>query len=243
MRAGAFTLIEVMVVVLIVAAVGALVVPSLVGRLAGTRLEEASRAIGYAGALASAESMRTGEVVLLVAELDPNARGGPEWVLYAEPVGAEGVSGALRSPDGPDEAPPRAPEDVPERLELVSFADVDIRREPDLSALVGPGGGMEPMRGDEEWPGAAAEGEAGRGVVERRRRVLGACFPDGSVRAGPVVYLVPERGGGQLSVRLESMAGRVEVRAVDEEALLLGEEAEAGAPVRPTPAERAGGER
>ncbi|VAX37747.1 hypothetical protein MNBD_PLANCTO03-110 [hydrothermal vent metagenome] len=231
MRRGAFTLIETMIVVLIVAAISAIFLPTIAARMTDSKLGHASRSIEAGAALAAAEAMKRSTIVAYVAE-----QWGEEWVLWAEDVEAAEVGRLLRASEPGADLPPDARET--RREELASFSGVRLTDvlPPARDAMPGPGriGGA----GEEvstEVLGADIFGAAG---VEPKRYVLGVFFADGSCRAGPAMYLVAEDGTREV-VRLQPLTGRVETRrlsSVSEEIEQL-EEAEEAEPMVPMPEE------
>ncbi len=242
MRRGAFTLIETMIVVLIVAAISAIFVPTIAARMTAGKLGHAGRSIESGAALAAAEAMKRSTIVAYVAE-----QWGDEWVLYAEDVEA-GQAGALLRRGGPglDDMPPEERES--RRQELASFAGVQLTD-------------MLPPARDEAF-GPAPIGGTGEGVstkttamvgeypfnaagVGHERFVLAVFFADGSCRAGPTMYLVAEDGTREV-IRLHPLTGRIETRrlsSVNEEIDHLDEAGETDelmpTPEKPRPREPA----
>lgn len=213
MRSRAFTIIELMVVVLIVTAISAIIIPGLAARVAGSRLDGAVRAVEFGAALASGEAMRRGEIVALVAERDRDG----SWVLWAETVAPDRAASVLSPEDGEsgpmEEVPPEGGE-RPARTEVGSFAGVELSREVRPPAMAGAPGPMEAGVADQEpFGGEGAEEPFGGRSPERW--VLGVFFPDGSARAGATVYLASEDGREQRSVRVRALAGGVESAVVN----------------------------
>ncbi|MDQ7013745.1 MAG: type II secretion system protein [Planctomycetota bacterium] len=213
MRVRAFTILEIMIVVLIVTAISAVVIPTLVGRVAESKLGGAVRAVEFAAALAAAEAMQRGEVVAFVAERD-----GEAWVLYAEPIEPERIGSVFVRASGdelfepmPDEGQPRP------RVELASFEGVEIRDQPVLRMSPGMGGvggfDEDPFATDAE--GDEADAERFGLDVPTARWVLGVFFADGSARPGPTVYLIVDDGREQRSARLRPLTGGIDVATVD----------------------------
>ncbi|MFG0258722.1 MAG: type II secretion system protein [Phycisphaerales bacterium JB041] len=217
MRGRAFTIIEIMVVVLLATAISAVLIPTLVGRVTGSKLDGAASAIRFGAALAAAEAKRNGEITVFVAEQD-----GEEWVLYAEPIEPERIVTVFAQ--DPLEMLPEegAEEDMPrrKRVEVASFDGVEIREEPLVALLP-----------SEESDGASAEelfgvvpGEEGGeedlglgfGAGEAPRRwVFGVFFADGTARPGPTLYLSADDGRRQRSVRVRPLTGTVQIDPVD----------------------------
>lgn len=217
MRVRAFTIVEVMVVVLIVTAVSALLIPTLLGRVAGSKLSGAARALEFGAALASAEAVERGRIVACVAE-----REGETWVLFGEVIDADRI-GAYLTDDASD--PFAAPEPAIEadvfdaetgertiRVEFASFDGVVLADEPLPLTMLEDGSEVVDeatlaMLAAQEEAEAAAFGE----VETVSRWVVGVFFPDGSVRPGRKLYLRDEAGRLEREVRLRPLTGGLEV--------------------------------
>ena len=218
MRGRAFTIIEIMVVVLLASAISAILIPTLVGRVTGSKLDGASSAIRFGATIAGAEAKRNGEMTVFVAERD-----GSEWVLYAEPIEPAQIETVLghgsfdRSPEEmPEEELPRR-----KRVEVAAFDGVDIRGERLVALLP-----EEESDGVsvEELFGVVPESEedddfglgAGPGAGESPRRwVFGVFFADGSARPGRTLFLTADGGRRQRSVRMRPLTGTMQIETVD----------------------------
>ncbi|MCC7388217.1 MAG: prepilin-type N-terminal cleavage/methylation domain-containing protein [Phycisphaerales bacterium] len=207
MRRG-FTLLETMIVVLIVTAISAIVLPGLASRAASGRIGHAAQSLESGAALAAAEAMERGVIVALVAE-DWDG----QWVLWAEDVEPERL-GEVLAPRG--DLPPLPPEeDRTRRVELASFDGVELTDELPPVALGPEEGGPGMGSGPAEEPDLSEEEEP-LPPGEHERFMLGVFFPDGSCRAGPAVYLVAEDGRRRV-VRFSPLTGRVDVRVLPQE--------------------------
>lgn len=218
MRGRAFTIIEIMVVVLLATAISAILIPTLVGRVTGSKLDGASSAIRFGAAIAGAEAKRNGEMTVFVAE-----RNGNEWVLYAEPIEPAQIEAVLGrgSLDGlPEEMPE---EELPrrKRVEVGSFEGVDIREERLVASL--PEEESDGVSAEELF-GVVPESEedddfgfgAGSGAGESPRRwVFGVFFADGSARPGRTLFLTADEGRRQRSVRMRPLTGKMQIETVD----------------------------
>lgn len=245
MRRG-FTLLETMIVVLIVTAISAIILPSLASRATDGRLGLASRSLESGAALAAARAMERGTIVALVAE-----DWGGEWVLWAEDVEPERVGEVLASGGGDPASAPVDPRTV-QRVELASFDRVELTDR--LPALVDSlTGEPDGAAGNDAAGAEGADGPAGSvgeeasllAPGEHERHVLGVFFPDGSCRAGPAVYLLAEDGRREV-VRFSPLTGRVDVRGLPstlEEAEQQAARESAGAPLPETGTGDAGGRR
>lgn len=218
MRVRAFTIIEIMVVVLLATAISAILIPTLVGRVTGTKLDGAASAIRFGAAIAAAEAKRNGEMTVFVAERD-----GDEWVLYAEPIEPERITTVFGTePLGmpPEEMPE---EELPrrKRVEVASFDGVDIR-DARLVALL-PEEESDGVSAEELF-GVVPESEQeidlglgfGPGAGETPERwVFGVFFADGTARPGPTLYLSADDGRRQRSVRMRPLTGTMQIETVD----------------------------
>lgn len=238
MRGRAFTIIEIMVVVLLASAISAILIPTLVGRVTGSKLDGASSAIRFGAAIAAAEAKRNGEMTVFVAEKD-----GAEWVLYAEPIEPEQIETVLgrRSIDGLPEELPEEESPQRKRVEVGSFEGVEIRDERLVALLP-----EEESAGvsAEELFGVVPESEegddfgmgVGPGVGDSPERwVFGVYFADGSARPGRVLFLVADEGRRQRSVRMRPLTGSMQIEPVDAFAEAPAEEGgeEVGVPPPP----------
>lgn len=241
MRVRAFTIIEIMIVVVIVTAISAVVLPTLVGRVAETELGGAVRAMDFAATLAAGEAMQRGEMMAFVAERDDH-----EWVLYAEPIKPEqiGTVFARSSDDVPPD--PMSEDGQPRRrVELASFEGVEIRERPVLLTAAGVDG-TDPL-GEDPFAAVLEDEETldrHLGLdVPTERWVLGVFFADGSARPGPTVYLVVDEGRQQRSVALRALTGGIEAETIDpfgegptEDGAGKSDESDADEPLMPPPA-------
>lgn len=247
MRGRAFTIIEIMVVVLLASAISAILIPTLVGRVTGTKLDGASSALRFGAAIAGAEAKRNGEMTVFVAEKD-----GDEWVLYAEPIEPGQIESVLGrdSLDAPPEEMPE--EDLPQRkrVEVGSFDGVEIR-DARLVALLpeeeADGVSAEELFG--EMPESEQDIDFGIGSGpdaggSPQRWVFGVFFADGSARPARRLYLIADGGRRQRSVRLRPLTGTMQIEPVDSFAEAPIEEGDDEAVVPPVPVpggEAAGG--
>lgn len=209
MRRGAFTILEVIIVVAIVAAISAVVLPALASRVVEGRTGHAIRAVEAAVVMARVEAVERGEMVALVAE-----RIGDEWVLFAEPFDPHGAS---EEHSGPFEPPPEA------RTELIGFAGVRLS------------GGL-PEVGSEESPSAEIVGTqdpmldselAPEAMPEPERLRIGLFFPDGGCRSPEPVYLL-SAGGARHVLRVRPLTGKADVRRLPDERTEASRQREAG---------------
>jgi len=224
MRRGAFTLVEVIVVVALITSIAAIVLPSLASRIVSGRAGHAVRAIESAVVLASAQAMRRGEIVELVAERDRD-----EWVLYAQEPALGGMEEDDPTVDGATGLP-RTLTTAGWRVELVSFSGVE------LSAVL-PESGEERLDGATEDLGLASD-PLGLPVGREAPPLwlsLGFFFPDGVCRAKSPLYVVSS-DGLRRAIHLRPLTSRVDVRVLptaEEEArqAASADEAEALVPV------------
>jgi hypothetical protein len=212
MHRGAFTLLETMIVVLIVAAISAIFLPSIAARVTDGKLGHASRSIEAGAAIAAAEAMEGGTIIAYVAE-----KWGDDWVLWAEEVAPAEIGELLRPTDAGLDVPPDERETT--RTELASFEGVGLTDllPPAPDALIGPSalGGT----GEDFSVNSGIDDTFDAGWGERERFVLAVFFADGSCRAGPTMYLVADDGERE-SIHIRPLTGRVRVRrlpSIDEE--------------------------
>lgn len=247
MRGRAFTIIEIMVVVLLASAISAILIPTLVGRVTGTKLDGASSVLRFGAAIAGAEAKRNGEMTVFVAEKD-----GDEWVLYAEPI-EPGQIEAVLGRSSLDVLPEETPEeDLPrrKRVEVGSFDGVEIR-ETRLVALLpeeeADGVSTEALFGDMPEPAEDADFGFGLGpgaFGSPQRWVFGVFFADGSARPARTLYLIADGGRRQRSVRMRPLTGTMQIEPVDsfaEAPIEEGDDEAAVPPISVPGGEAAGG--
>ncbi|HZW10972.1 MAG TPA: hypothetical protein VFF69_13805 [Phycisphaerales bacterium] len=198
MRRGAFTLLEIMIVVALVVAISAVALPSLASRVAGAQIGHAERSLHAAAALVQAEAMARGAPVSLVAE-----RVGDEWALYAEPGGESGP------PSDPGDAPAPPAEGLSSRIELARFGEVQ------LSGALPEADEASPDAPPVETPDALTEPRLPLNVGDEapgpERHEIAVFFPDGGCRPARPTYIVSGQGDRR-AVYLRPLTGRVDVR-------------------------------
>jgi len=238
MRRPAFTILEMVVVILLVIAISAVVLPSLAGRVTAGKMGFAVRMFEVGTSQARTEAITQGSIVALVAERDKNS-----WVLYAEPVDVAQAVGLLVEDFGQDQVrsdplnaflgPPPSSNDplyesekdgaMPKkRTELASFSDVLLVRALPESA---DSFGLVSMMKDQGAPGTAvgrlqgAQSSSGMDTGsfmadaggQSVRVTAGLFFPDGSCRPGKTLYLIG-KDGTRRSLHFGPLTGRLEVR-------------------------------
>jgi prepilin-type N-terminal cleavage/methylation domain-containing protein len=159
MKASAFTLLELLVALAVLVAVSGLALPSLLGRLEGSRLDSALSQFGASVVMLRAQAQERG----LALELLTTLRDG------AEELGARTLDHATAEETRGESAPIRNVATLPIGLEL---------------STENP---MAPARMSEEPNTSSALPRASQALAEARR--LAVFMPDGTVIASGPVYL------------------------------------------------------
>lgn len=226
-----FSVIELLVVLGVLVAVGAVVTADLAGRTADARLAEASRRVESAFVLARAEAQRAGRAMNLLARAEGRTA---RLVLAAFDADGESIDG---SGDG-GRAAPRATPPPSERLLVVLPAGVLVTSG-EASSAGGAGLDAASGRPTEPRPGDDAGAASVAGASEPVR--LAVMLPDGTCRAEPSCRLVgpgPRRAG----VTVSRWTGRARVAPIaDEAATEAGASPSRERPPKPEPLSGGGG--
>lgn len=202
--ARGLTLLELLIALALLAALGALVLPSLAGRIAAATADAAAEELAAAAGMARAHALSVGGAVALVAAVSPRAeregwRGSGDHALW---LYADGVSDDALRPEGDDAAPDRAEEALSAGARFLA----------ELPRGCSLGHSLPERGGAGDW--AVGEAAAAHGVEETPPIVRLAVFlPDGSPLRPRPVYL-GARGGRVFRLDLGPHSGRATVRAV-----------------------------